>query len=77
MEIIAVYFGLHQHPLVDVQPDIVDYVITEHHFRLIDVRFHGGHLAVEVGVAVSVVLHDDLGQDTPSQDVVDGGENLV
>ena len=63
-EIVAVGLRYHQHPLVDVQPGIVDHVVAENHLGLVDARLYGGRLAVEVGVAVGVVLDDDLGPDT-------------
>ena len=66
-EVVAVRLGLHQHPLVDVQARVVDHVVAEDHLRLVDSRLHGGRLAVEVGVAVGIVLDDDLGPHADAQ----------
>ena len=70
-EIIAVLLGLHQHPLVDVQSGIVNDIIRLDHFRLFNARFHAGRLAMEVRVAVAVVLKDPLRAD-PHAKTVEG-----
>lgn len=70
-EVIAVLLGLHQHPLVDVQSGIVNDIIRLDHFRLFDAGLHAGRLAVEVRVAVAVVLKDLLRAD-PHAETVEG-----
>ena len=70
-EIVAVLLGLHQHPLVDVQSGIVNDIIRLDHFRLFNARLHAGRLAVEVRVAVAVVLKDQLCAD-PHAETVEG-----
>ena len=55
-EVIAVLLGLHQHPLVDAKAGIVNDIIRLDHFRLFNAGLHAGRLAVEVRVAVAVVL---------------------
>ena len=70
-EVIAVLLGLHQHPLVDVQSGIVNDIIRLDHFRLFNARFHAGRLAMEVRVAVAVVLKDPLRAD-PHAKTVEG-----
>ena len=68
-EIIAVLLGLHQHPLVDVQSGIVNDIIRLDHFRLFNARLHAGRLAVEVRVAVAVVLQNQLCTHTHAETV--------
>ena len=68
-EVIAVLLGLHQHPLVDVQSGIVNDIIRLDHFRLFNARLHAGRLAVEVRVAVGIVLQDQLRADTDAEAV--------
>ena len=70
-EVIAVLLGLHQHPLVDFQSGIVNDIIRLDHFRLFNARLHAGRLAVEVRVAVAVVLKDLLRAD-PHAETVEG-----
>ena len=68
-EIIAVLLGLHQHPLVDVQSGIVNDIIRLDHFRLFNARLHAGRLAVEVRVAVGIILQDQLRADADAEAV--------
>ena len=68
-EVIAVLLGFHQHPLVDVQSGIVNDIIRLDHFRLFNARLHAGRLAVEVRVAVAVVLKDQLRADADAEAV--------
>ena len=70
-EVIAVLLGLHQHPLVDVQSGIVNDIIRLDHFRLFDAGLHAGRLAVEVRVAVGIILQDQLCAD-PHAEAVEG-----
>ena len=68
-EVIAVLLGLHQHPLVDVQSGIVNDIIRLDHFRLFDAGLHAGRLAVEVRIAVGIILQDQLRADTDAEAV--------
>ena len=68
-EIIAVLLGLHQHPLVDVQSGIVNDIIRLDHFRLFNARLHAGRLAVEVRIAVGIILQDQLRADADAEAV--------
>ena len=68
-EVIAVLLGLHQHPLVDVQSGIVNDIIRLDHFRLFDAGLHAGRLAVEVCIAVGIVLQDQLRADADAEAV--------
>ena len=68
-EVIAVLLGLHQHPLVDVQSGIVNDIIRLDHFRLFDAGLHAGRLAVEVRIAVGIILQDQLRADADTEAV--------
>jgi len=68
-EVIAVLLGLHQHPLVDVQSGIVNDIIRLDHFRLFDAGLHAGRLAVEVRIAVGIILQDQLRADADAEAV--------
>ena len=68
-EVIAVLLGLHQHPLVDVQSGIVNDIIRLDHFRLFDAGLHAGRLAVEVCIAVGIILQDQLRADADAEAV--------
>ena len=72
-EVVAVGLRLHQHPLVDVQPGIIDHIVAEHHLRPLgafQIHLYAGHLAVEVSVPVGVVVEDQLGTHPDAQAVV-------
>ena len=68
-EIVAVLLGLHLHPLVDVQSGIVNDIIRLDHFRLFDAGLHAGRLAVEVRIAVGIVLQNQLRADADAEAV--------
>ena len=68
-EIVAVLLGLHQHPLVDVQSGIVNDIIRLDHFRLFNAGLHAGRLAVEVRIAVGIVLQNQLRADADAETV--------
>ena len=72
-EVVAVHLVLHQHPLVDVQPGVVNDVVAEHHLRALgalQAGFHAGRLAVEVRVPVGIVVQDQLRAHAHAQAVV-------
>ena len=68
-EIIAVLLGLHQHPLVDAKAGIVNDIIRLDDLGLFNAGLHAGRLAVEVRVAVGIILQDQLRTDADAEAV--------
>ena len=69
-EVIAIFLGFHQNPLIDIQPGVVDHIVCLHDLGAMGASHRGldaGTLAVEVCVAVGVVLQDQLRPDAHTQ----------